>query len=310
MYLIMLSFITTPLGAIARKYQLNFHLYADDTQLYMSFKPNNVESLPLVISNIQNCVIDIKSWMTTNMLQLNMDKTEVLVLMNKSLRNPTTMNKIKIDSIDISTASSVRNLGVIFDSALSSEAFVNSICKSAWFNLFNISRSRRSLTTDAAKILIQAYVMSKIDYCNSLLYGIPDKLLNRIQRIQNYAARVVLRLHKFSHITPALATLHWLPVKRRIDFKVALLVYKALNGQTPAYITDLLQPYDPPRELRSADKQLLSQPPCRLKSYGDRAFCCAAPFVWNNIPHSVKTAKTVDNFKVKLKTHFYSVSFA
>ena len=116
------------------------------------------------------------------------------------------------------------------------EAFVNSICKSAWFNLFNISRSRRSLTTDAAKILIQAYVMSKIDYCNSLLYGIPDKLLNRIQRIQNYAARVILRLHKFSHITPALATLHWLPVKRRIDFKIALLVYKALNGQAPAYI--------------------------------------------------------------------------
>ena len=138
----------------------------------------------------------------------------------------------------------------------------------------------------------------------------PDKLLNRIQRIQNYAARVVLRLHKFSHITPALATLHWLPVKRRIDFKIALLVYKALNGQAPAYIADLLQPYDPPRKLRSADKQLLSQPPCRLKSYGDRAFCCAAPVVWNNIPHSVKTAKTVDNFKVKLKTHFYSVSFA
>ena len=153
----------TPLGAITRKYQLNLHLYADDEQQYMAFKPNNAESLPLVISNIQNCVIYIKSGMTANMLQLNMDKTEVLVLMNESLRNPITMNKIKIDSINISTANSVRNLGAIFDSALSSEAFVNSICKSAWFNLFNINRSRRSLTTDATKILIQAYVMSKID---------------------------------------------------------------------------------------------------------------------------------------------------
>ena len=305
---ILFTLYTTPLGAIARKCQLDFHLYADNTQLYMAFKLNNAESLPLVISNIQNCVVDIKSWMTANMLQLNMDKTEVVVLMNKSLRNPITMNKIKTDSIDIS--SSVRNLGAIFDSALSSEAFVNSICKSAWFNLFIISRSWRSLTTDAAKILIQAYVMSKIDYCNSLLYGIPDKLLNCIQRIQNYAARVVLRLHKFSHITPALATLHWLPVNRRIDFKIALLVYKALNGQAPAYIADLLQPYDPPRKLRSVDGQLLSQPPCRLKSYGDRGFCCAAPVIWNNIPHSGRTAKTVDNFKVKLKTHFYSIAFA
>ena len=161
---ILFTLYTTPLGAIARKYQLNFHIYADDTQLYMALKPNNAESLPLIISTIQNFVTDIKSWMMANMLQLNMDKTEVLMLMNKSLRNPITMNKIKIDSINISTASSVRNLGAIFNSALSSEAFVKSICKSAWFNLFNISRSRMSLTTDAAKILIQAYVMSKIAY--------------------------------------------------------------------------------------------------------------------------------------------------
>ena len=135
---ILFTLYTTPLGAIARKYQLNFHLYADDKQLYMAFKPNNAESLPLVIRNIKNCVIDIKSRMAAKMFQLNMHKTEVLLLMNKRLRNP------------------------------------------------------------------------KIDYCNSLLYGIPDKLLNRIQRIQNYAARVVLRLYKLRHITPALARLHWL----------------------------------------------------------------------------------------------------
>ena len=247
--------------------------------------------------------------MTANMLQLNMHKTEVLVPMNKSLRNPITINKIKIDSIDILNASSIRNVGDILDSVLSSEASVNSICKSTWFNLFNISRSRGSLKTDSTKILIPDYVISKIDYCNRLLYGIPNKLLNRIQRSQNNAARVVLGLHKFSHITPALATLHWLPVNRRVDFKIALLVYKATNGQAPYNIADLLQPYDPPRKLCWADK-LLSQPPCPLKSNGDRAFCCAAPVVWNNIHHSVKTAVTVDNFKVKLKTHFYSVSFA
>ena len=97
----------------------------------MTFKPNNAESLHLVISNIQNCVIDIKSWVMANMLQLHMDETEVLVLINKSIRNPITINKIKIDSIDISAAGSVRNLGAIFDSALSSEAFVNSIWNSA-----------------------------------------------------------------------------------------------------------------------------------------------------------------------------------
>ena len=189
-----------------------------------------------------------------------MDKTEDLLSMKKSLRNFITINKIKIDSINISTASSVRNLGAIFEIALSPEAFVSSICQSACFNLFNTSRSRRSLTTDDAKTIIQAYAMSKIDYWNSLLCVILDKLLNRIQRIQNYAARLVLKLHKFSHITPAPATLHWFPVNHRIYSKIALLVYKALNGQALAYIADLLQPYDPPRKLRSADKLLLSQP--------------------------------------------------
>ena len=145
----------------------------------------------------------------------------IKVFMIKILRNPITVGKIKIDSIDISTA--------VFDSALSPEAFVNSICKSALLHLFTTSSSRRYLT-DAAKIRTQD--MSKIDYCNNLLYGLADKLLNRIQRIQNYASRLVPKLHKFSqHITPALATLHRPTVNRREDFKIALLVHKALNGQ-------------------------------------------------------------------------------
>ena len=115
---------------------------------------------------------------------------------------------------------------------------VNPIGKSVRFNLFNISRSHRSLTADAAKTLIQAYVIHKIDYCNHLLCGIPGRL---IQWIPNYAARVLLGLHKFSHITPALATLHWLPDNHRMDSKKALLVYKALNSQAAVYITDLLR---------------------------------------------------------------------
>ena len=138
-----------------------------------------------------------------------------------------------------------------------------------------------------------------------------DKLLNPIQRIQldlccsggPQAAQIQPYHTSTGHTTLA-------PCQSASWFQIALLVYKALNCQATAYIEDLLKPYDPPQKLRSVDKQLLSQPPCRLKSYGERAFCCAVPVVWNNIPHSVKTAKTVDSFKVKLKTHIYRVSFA
>ena len=215
--------------------------------------------------------------------------------MNKSLRNPITMNKIKIDSIDISTASSVRSLGVIFDSALSSEAFVNSICKSAWFNLFNISRSRRSLTTGAAKILIHSYVMSKIDYCHSLLYGIPGKLLNWIV---------------FSEFRTMLlgSTSHWLPVKRRIDFKIALLVYKALNGQAPAYIADILQPNDPPRKLRSTSN-FHSRPV--VWNYMVTVHFAVQPLLYGTISLTVwRLPRLLIILKWNLRPNFYSVSFA
>ena len=118
--------------------------------------------------------------------------------------------------------------------------------------------------------------MSKIDYYNSLLYGIPDRLLNYIQWIQNYAARVVFRLHNISHITPALAT-HWLPVNRRVDLKIALMVYKALISQSPAYITNLQQLYDPPWKLRSPDIRwpciLLCGPSC-MEQYPSQCEAC------------------------------------
>ena len=125
--------------------------------------------------------------------------------------------------------------------------------KILWTPSTNISGSIYLTSAEAensADILIQIYVMSKFDYCSSLLYDIPDKLLNHIQRIQTYAARMILKLHKFIHITPVLAPLHWLPANCRMDFTMALLVYKGLNGQAQACIRDLLKPYDPPGKLR------------------------------------------------------------
>ena len=160
---------TTP-DTIARKYQLNFHLYADDTQLYTSFRTNNTELLPLIICNIQNCVIDIKSWMKASMLQLNIVETEVLVLLSKSLRNPITIiiNIIKIDSIDISTASSVRNVGAICDKALSSEAFVNSICKSAWRSPGDFPKMNQPY---AIKMYYHISICVSVHECVMILYN-------------------------------------------------------------------------------------------------------------------------------------------
>ena len=138
---------------------------------------------------------------------------------------------------------------------------------------------------DSTKTLIHAFVTSYLDYCNSLLAGIPQYQLQRLQKVLNAAARLIYQSPRHFHITPILISLHWLPVKFRVDFKIALLVYKALNGRAPSYISALLSPklaskYD----LRSDDQDLLQVPATKLNTVGDRAFTSAAPRIWNTLP--------------------------
>ena len=114
-----------------------------------------------------------------------------------------------------------------------------------------------------------------------------------------------MRLKKFDHISAHLKSLHWLPVKARIDFKVLLLTYKALNGQAPTYIRDLLQPYKSPRNERLNEKGLLHVPVTKYHTCGDRAFYKAAPKLWNSLPFEIKHKETLTQFKSALKTYLF-----
>ena len=115
---------------------------------------------------------------------------------------------------------------------------VNRSCKAAFSHLFNIRRIRKFLTHEIAQILINSFVTSRLDYCKSLYYGLPANQLNKLQRVQNAAARLICNVSRFDHITPTLKDLHWLPVKFRIDFKILLIVFKALHGLAPDYISE------------------------------------------------------------------------
>ena len=133
---------TLPLGDIARKFGLSIHIYADDTQLYISFKPRDPDSLAMSISNIQNCFTEIKEWMTENLLKLNGDKTELLLSLNKHLKDSITIKNISIDTVLIEPSESIRNLGAYFNIPMDHTDFVNQKCKSARYILHNISRVR------------------------------------------------------------------------------------------------------------------------------------------------------------------------
>ena len=176
-------------------------------------------------------------------------------------------------------------------------------------HLHHISRIRSFLTDEAAASLVRSLIFSRIDYANSLLFGLPDCLLSKLQMVQNNAARLVMRRQKSDHITPLLKHLHWLPIKYRIEYKINLITYKALHGQAPKYITDFLDEYKPTRSLRSASRGFLQERRARLKRSGERAYSVCAPKLWNKLPLSVRSCGSTDSFKVALKTHLFKNAF-
>ncbi len=159
------------------------------------------------------------------------------------------------------------------------EQHITNLCRSAYHQLHKIYHVRKSLTHNATKTLVHAFVTSHIDYryCNSLLFGTPKHLLDHLQRVLNMAARLVTGSPRSSHITPVLQELHWLLVSHRIQLKIAQLIFKAFYGLAPLYVTDLLTPYTPTRSLRSAGKNLLVVPSYHLKSF----VCCAINMEWS-----------------------------
>ncbi|XP_062579353.1 uncharacterized protein LOC134241302 [Saccostrea cucullata] len=168
---------------------------------------------------------------------------------------------------------------------------------------------RHFLTKEACKTLVNAVITARLDYGNCLLYGVSKALLDRIQKVQNTAARLVTRSSKREHITSILADLHWLPVSFRPQYKILPYVYQSLHGLAPSYIKDLIMEYKPTRSLRSESTSRLVVPKIRTKTYGERRLGCAAAFLWNDLPNDIKQAQSLDIFKRQLKTHFYRIAF-
>ena len=178
---------------------------------------------------------------------------------------------------------------------------------SATYHTRNISRIRKYLTTESTKTLVNSLVTSRIDYCNSLLSGVAGYLILRLQRIQNWAARTIHQVPKRE--SPNLQELHWLPIKHRIDFKIAVTVFKSVHGLAPTYLSELLQPYNQARSLRSNNKDLVLTVPRSVNGLGDRSFRIYGPTVWNKLPGNVRATKDLCTFKKLLKTVYFKLAF-
>lgn len=286
------------------------HGYADDTQLYFSFCPDSQESQDRAITAMENCVRDVRSWMISNKLMINDSKTELMVIGSRQQLSKINIQCIKIGESDIIPVHTVRNLGSWFDNNLSMSTHIGKVCSKAFRSLYKLMQIRKFLCSETTKTLVNAFVISHLDYCNALLYGIPEYQYNRLQKIQNAAARLVTLIPKFNHITPVLIDLHWLPVKFRIHFKILVLVHKALHGKAPTYIVDLLQVKPTTRySLRSNNTHLLFIPSVKCKTFGGRSFSYAGPTLWNQLPLNLRAISNLDIFKQYLKTFLFKLAF-
>ena len=299
---LLFSLYMLPLGSILQKHNIQYHCYADDTQLYLPFSPNCISTLNKLFS----CLEDIKSWMACNFLQLNDSKTEIILF-----GSPSSVANLSnaLGPLSPNLHNLVKNLGVQLDGSLNFNKQVSSVVKASFYQLRTIAKLKPILSATDLETVVHAFISSRLDYCNSLYIGISQSNLNKLQLVQNAAARLLTNTKKSEHITPILAQLHWLPVKFRIEFKILLFVFKALKGSAPSYISELLPPHSTTRSLRSQDQLLLAVPRTRLKTRGDRAFSVAAPKLWNTLPPHIKSSPTITSFKSNLKTYFFSIAF-
>ena len=295
---------------IAKQYGFKIHIYADDTQLYISFEHFLITD---AVSDVEHCLRDIKSWMSTNFLKLNEDKTKCLLI------TPSNCSSGLLSNVCISFSGNVvlpsvewENLGVTFDSKMSMNTYINSIVSKGYYQLSNFWNIADKLTVELKLSLVTSYILPLIDYCNIACMAASSLFVHKLQKLLNSAVRFIYGLsgeRRRLSITPYLQKLHILPVKYRMKYKVSLLVYKCFNDKAPSYIKDLIKPRMGYSHLRS-DYEL-----CTLETfvpntkYGERSFAHVAPVEWNSLPQYIRLCSPIESFKKHLKSYYFLQCF-
>ena len=240
---------------------------------------------------------------------MNAEKTELMTTGTPSCLKQLTAQSVPIMGENIPLKPHVKYLGVTLDQTLSMQDHIGDVCRKAFFHLRRIALIRPYLSESATARLVTALISSRLDYCNSVLTGLPADQINRLQRVQNCAARLVLRKNRREHITPLLFQLHWLPIKFRIQFKIAIFAYRFFENSLPSYLSAALTAYHPSRSLRSSAEKLLKVPKFSLKTVGHRSFSYSAPSVWNSLPLELRNSPSLPQFKRDLKTYLFRQAF-
>ena len=297
---------TVHVGTSTSTFGLGVHLYADYTQLHDSCLASDAEALSrLVLCSIET----VHLWMASNRLRLNPDKTQFIWFGTRQQLAKRNCDRLSSVLQTLVSYTHVRNLGVILDSELLMGDHISQLCRSCLFQLRRLRAIRHSLTQKSILMFVHSFICNRIDYCNSVLYGASRFQLDRLQSILNAAARIILRIPKYSHISTSIRDeLHWLPVRFRPEFKICLFVRNCLVGTAPAYLQELCVGVSSSagcQSLRSASRGDLVVPRANTTRFGRRGFSVSGPAIWNSVPQEVRqTMNNVEQFKRKLKTFY------
>ena len=254
---------------------------------------------------MQSCIRDVKAWATANVPKLNGNKTELMLVTSKRTKYlhdlPTS---VTIGNAQIHFKQPAKNLGFTLDCHLTMNAHVFNIARTCYFELCRLASIRRFLTSTATATLVSAFALSRIDYCSSLLFGSTHDVISHLQRIQNYAARVILRLPISCNITIHLKSLHWLPDLVRSTYEIACLCHHCYSSTAPSYVAYMLQKRPShTRNTRSSSytMTLLNRPAHSKTRLYDRSFSFASSSVWSSIAKKdVRISDHIDEFLVFL----------
>ena len=275
--------------------------YADDHQVAKSFKPD--QQFDVLHHDIIKCFKVIKQWMASYYMLMNDSKTQFIVFGPQKILNELQIHGVNLGpNTSIRFVSSVKNLGIYMDSSLTMERQIVELKKKCFRTIRNICKIRFYLTEEQLKKVVNSLVVSCLDYCNSLYYGISNKLSHQLQLIQNACAKAITGKYKYDHLGNDLSDLHWLNIKKRVLFKIGLISYKSINGHAPDYLQELF------RYAHHGHNIKLIVPNLSLERYGRRSLSYIGPKFINSLPEYVVAAPTVESFKSNLKTFLFSLS--
>lgn len=308
------------LQKIAAKYGLDIQLYADDSQLYISFHPSCPTELADVTERTNKCLAEIKAWMVSNFMKLNESKTELLVIGKSQVLKKYDLEVSLMFGSEVILPTQCKgdnwkSLGVKFDQCLSMERQINSVKQKCSWTMMNLREISRYLDVPIKLMMVKQLVISKLDYCNSLYMNLPKTRLNKLKCVLNGAVRFIYNIKDRSEdLTPYYKKAHILPIDQRIFFKVCLLTHKAVHGFSPTYIEELVEievqtavSSMSTRSKLPGDRFRLKIPKSEKNKVSARRYSNYAPVAWNSLPLKLRCLIDTNCFKRMLKNHLYDM---